>query len=79
MATVLDAELATHAAHRDELLREAEGKYVLIRGCEIVGIFGGEMEAIAEGHCRFGMAPILVKAIVRVERPETFASTVIAI
>jgi hypothetical protein len=79
MATVLDTELATYAEHRDELLRAAEGKYVLIRGHEVAGIFDEEMEAVAEGHRRFGMVPILVKEIVRVERPETFASMIIAI
>ncbi len=79
MATVLDTELATYAAHRDELLREAEGKYVLIHGHEIAGVYDDEMEAIAEGHRKFGMVPILVKEIVRVERPETFASMIIAI
>lgn len=71
MATVLDTELATYAAHRDELLREAEGKWVLIHNCDTLGIFDDKMKAINEGYRLLGNVAFLVKEIVEKEVIET--------
>ncbi|MGI8854824.1 MAG: hypothetical protein ACR2JW_03655 [Thermomicrobiales bacterium] len=79
MATVLDTELCTYAEHRDELLREAEGKFVLIRGRAVAGIYATHMEAVDAGYYQFGNVPFLVKEIVAVEQPETFASSLIGL
>jgi hypothetical protein len=79
MTTVLDTELCTYADHRDELLRTAEGKFVLIRGRAVAGIYATEIEAIDEGYHQFGNVPFLVKEIVAVEQPETFASSLIGL
>ena len=79
MVTVLDTELATWAEHRDRLLCEAEGRWVLIHGSEVVGVYDGQMEAIAEGRRRFGMVPILVREIVQVEERATFSANILAI
>ena len=74
MATVLDTELATYAAYRDELLHEAEGKWVLIHGHHVLDIFDDKNEAIDEGYRRLGNFPFLVKDIVKVEVIETVTS-----
>jgi hypothetical protein len=79
MATLLDTELCTYAEHRDELLREAEGQFVLIRGRAVAGVYTTDMEAIDAGYHQFGNVPFLVKEIVAVEQPETFASRLIGL
>lgn len=66
----LKEEMATFKEHLEELLRD-EGKYVLIKGREIIGIYDDEHEAIREGAIRFGAEPILVKQIAVKERIHT--------
>jgi len=68
-ATVLATEAAFFEAKRDELLRSAQGKVVLIKGEEIVGIFDTPEQAYAEGLKRFGNTPFFIKAIEREEPP----------
>ena len=79
MTAVLDTELCTYADHREELLRTAEGKFVLIHGHDVADVYVEKMDAIADGYRRFGNVPFLVKRIVRVEQPETFASNLLGI
>ncbi len=55
--------------HRERLLREALGQYVLIKGNEVIGIFPSGQDAIVEGTRRYTLAPFLVRQIATVERP----------
>lgn len=71
MAQVLAKERETFERHREELLAEHEGKYVLIRGDQVYGIFDTEMDAVRAGFQRFGRVPMFVKEIERVETPIT--------
>jgi hypothetical protein len=42
-------------------------------------IYATEMEAIDDGYHKFGNVPFLVKEIVAVEQPETFAASLIGL
>ena len=64
---VLEKELETYDTNKEELLREHEGKFVLIKGEEVIGIFRTELAATNGGHKRFGYVPILVREITRKE------------
>ena len=66
----LDKELATYREHFQELL-DHEGKYVLIRGDEIIGLYGSRDEALNVGYQRFGFPPFLVKKIALKEEVAT--------
>ena len=55
-------ELFTYKAHLKELLRD-KGKYVLIKGREVVGIYADEQDALREAATRFGYEPVLIKEI----------------
>ena len=55
-------ELFTYKHHLNELLRD-KGKYVLIKGREVVGIYADEQEALREAATRFGYEPALIKQI----------------
>lgn len=62
-AAELAEHLVTYRDHLDELLRH-KGKYVVIKGREIIGIYADEQEALREAAVRFGTEPALVKQIV---------------
>ena len=53
----------TYAEHKAELVGKAKGRYVLIKGREIIGIFDTENDATQQGCERFGNGPFLVKQI----------------
>jgi hypothetical protein len=72
--TTFQAELAYFDAHMAELLRDAQGKYALIRGSELVGIFDTDNAAVRAGFQRFGNEAFLVKHIVEAEVPLNFTS-----
>ena len=62
-AAELAEQLVTYRDHLDELLRH-KGKYVIITGREIIGIYADEQEAMREAIDRFGGEHILIKQIV---------------
>ena len=79
MDKTLETELRTYEQHREHLLGTAEGKFVLIRNEEIIGIFDSKMDAIARGYEKFGNVPFLVKQILKVEAPLDFLSSLLGV
>jgi hypothetical protein len=69
---VLELELETYRNRLPDLL-DREGKFVLIHGSAIVGVFDTREEALYAGyeHCGFAI-PFLIKQIVANERPQFF-------
>lgn len=58
----LEKELETYRNKLPELKAE-EGKFVLIKGDEVAGIYVAYEDALKEGYRRFGLEPFLVKQI----------------
>src|SRR5262245_24440078 len=58
----LEEEQATYLAKLTELLAD-EGKFVLVHGPSIVGIYTTSEEAMREGYERFKREPFLVRKI----------------
>ena len=79
MPALLEKELATYEKNRDQLLAAAEGKYALICGEQVSGIFETEMDAVSEGYNRFGNVAFLVKQILQVEVPLSFTSNLLGV
>lgn len=79
MVELLTSEVETYERHREELLGQAEGKFVLICRDEIAGVFDTEEDAVRQGYERFGNVPFLVKQIVKVETPQNFVSNLLAV
>ena len=75
----LEKELAYFERERERLLEEAEGKYVLIYGEDLLGTYESEEDAISEGYRRCGNVPFLVMQIVRLQTPESIISNLLAI
>ena len=61
----LSAELALFTTRLPEFLEKAEGKFVLIKGEEIVGFFDSDKAAYKVGVERFGITPFLIKQVLR--------------
>jgi len=72
----LRQELEIYESHREQLLGEARGKYVLIRGDSIIATYDTEQDAINEGYRQFGNVPFLVKRIAALDEPANFLSPV---
>lgn len=73
-ARLLEEELKTYEAHRLELLGSDEGKWVLIHGDKLAGVFESQGDAVRAGYGQFGNVPFLVKQALPVEMPENFVS-----
>jgi hypothetical protein len=70
----LQTEIEAFERLRLSLLDRAAGKYALVKGSDLVDIFGNEAEAIREGYRRFGNEAFLVKHIVEADVPLNFTS-----
>ncbi len=64
----LEQEIETYRRELPSLLAD-EGKHVLIRGTEILGIFFTRDDALLAGYERYDHQPFLVKRIEAHERP----------
>ena len=46
MPNALEKELEYYIAHQDELVKEYEGKFIVIKDCKVIGAFDSELEAV---------------------------------
>jgi hypothetical protein len=67
----LDREIQTYNAKLSELLSSL-GKFVLIKGDEVVGIYDTYADALQIGYDRFKLEPFLVKQIAPAEKVHYF-------
>jgi hypothetical protein len=73
MRSRLESESAAYEAHKGRLLAEHRGKFVLIHGSEIVGVFDTQGEALVAGYQRFGYVDLFTKRLLRRQKPLTLA------
>lgn len=66
-AGALEQEVRTWLQHRDELTRTEPGKFVVIKGARIFGIFDDRAEAYAQAYRQFGNVPFLLRPIQKQE------------
>jgi hypothetical protein len=69
MAAIFEREIATYEREKKRLLGEALGKFALIKGDDVIGIYESQNDAIDEGWRRFPGEATLTKRIVEVEIP----------
>ena len=68
MNDVLSLELETYKKNKPGLLAASEGKYVLIKGEQIFGVYADEQEATQKGFDEFGYnCPFFVRQITKRE------------
>jgi len=68
---VLDKELLAYTQKLPTLLAQ-QGKYVLIRGDDVIGIYDSYEDALKFGYAQFKLEPFLVKQIAPAERVSFF-------
>ena len=56
-------ELKTYQEHLEELLQTASGKFVLIKGKEIAGLYDDKIDALNEGYRRYRLQGFFVQRI----------------
>jgi len=56
-------ELATFEAKKPQLLAEHQGKFALIHGGELAGIFDTDVNALQAGYEKFGPVPLFIQQI----------------
>ena len=74
----LEREKRTYELKLPEL-EQHRGKFVLIHGSELIGVFDSEKDAIDQGFEKLGNVPFLVKQILRVELPQSFVTNLLGI
>ena len=79
MDTSLFREFETFQSHRKQLVKDSIGKFVLIKGENILGVFDDELKAIEEGKKRFKNEPFLVNEITEVDFVVRFMPSLVRI
>lgn len=79
MTAPLEEELKTYEDNKEDLVKKANGKYVLIKGRTIIDILESEKDALRIGIEKFGNAAFLVKKIEEVEQIQNYTSNLIKI
>jgi len=59
----LEQEIKTYEEQKERLLVEAKGRFVVIKGSDILGDFGTYEDALYEGYKAFGDEEFLVKEV----------------
>lgn len=69
----LEKELAYFAQHKDKLLQQYKGKFVLIKDKTLVGVYDTDAEAYRVGVEKFGNQPFLVKQVLDDKEEQVFS------
>ena len=67
---MLEQERKYFAENRDELLARYPGKFVLVKGDELIGTFNTIEEALADGARRFATESFLVRQVTAADEKE---------
>ena len=67
---ILINELKAYERMKEELLRKYEGKVVVIKDGKLIGVYDSEEEAFKDIVEKYGPIPVLIKRVVREEKPE---------
>jgi len=61
MVKALEKEFKYYLEHQDELVKEYDGKFVVIHGSKVVGAYESELEAIKEMSKKYKPGTFLVQ------------------
>lgn len=72
MPDPLERERKTYEEKKAELLASSAGKFVVIQGDQVAGVWDTQDDALRAGYERFNLEAFLVKEITEVERVHYF-------
>ena len=75
---LLEKESQTFESRLMDLVKSDSGKFAVVYGDEILGIFETQGDALQAGYSKCGAKPFLVKQILAVSSPLSFASNLFA-
>ena len=61
MAEKLEKEFQYYLDHQDELVKEYDGKFIVIKAGKVIGTFDSELEAIQKTSVRYELGTFLVQ------------------
>ena len=73
----LREEIETYFDINTEYLEKARGKFLLMKGPNVLGVFESEKDAIKVGYEKFGNEPFLVKEVLEVEPELDFTANIL--
>jgi hypothetical protein len=73
------AEASTFEAQLPALLSQHAGKYALVHGTELVGVFDTEANALAAGYQKFGPVPLYIRQVLPEEQKASAPALVLGI
>jgi hypothetical protein len=68
---MLETEIGYYEENLPHWLERHEGRVVLVKGRELIGIYDTERQAVAEGVDRFGLTSFLVRRVLE-EQPVVY-------
>ena len=74
---LLKKDLEAYLKNKVELTTASEGKFVLIKGDAVIGVYDTQNDAIKVGTDKFGNTPFLVKKIQEIEETHNYTSNLI--
>ncbi len=79
METTLQKEFQHYIDHQDELVREYDGKFIVIKDGQILGAYDDELQAVAETQKTDELGTFLVQRVSRGtgDYTQTFSSRVV--
>jgi hypothetical protein len=73
----LKMELETYEKHKERLIAESDGRFVVIRGENILGVYDTYEDALEAGYEKAGLNQFLVKKIQRVDQVHFFTRDIV--
>ena len=61
MAQNLEKEFEYYLEHQDELVEKYNGKFIVIKDCNVIGVFESELEAIEHTAKQYELGTFLVQ------------------
>jgi hypothetical protein len=75
----LETEIKTYFEKRSAYLNDAKGKYILIKGEDVIGVFDSYLDALKTGYEKYGNVAFLVKQILEIEPELKFTANILGI
>lgn len=57
----LEKEFNYYVEHQDELVKEYNGKYIVIKDCKVIGAYDAELEAVEKSAEKYELGTFLVQ------------------
>ena len=61
MVEKLEKEFKYYLEHQDELVKKYNGKFIVIKNCEVIGVFDSELEAVEKTAEKYELGTFLVQ------------------